>query len=70
MGDGTVDPPGGAVEGGQEAVAGRVHLPAPESVELMADHLVVPVEKLMPGSIAATNRLVRRRNDVGEENSG
>jgi hypothetical protein len=40
------------VEGGEEAVARRVHLPAAEAVELAPDRAVVFAEQLAPATVS------------------
>src|SRR5204862_512585 len=50
--------PGGAVEDGKESVAGGVDLATPESTQFITDKSVMPLEQLLPGSVADG---VRRR---------
>jgi hypothetical protein len=59
--------PGRAVEVGEEAVAGRVHLTATEAYELTADELVVTLEELAPGTVSQLGGVLARSDDVGEE---
>jgi hypothetical protein len=47
------DRAGGAVERGQEAVAGGVQLAAPETGKLTADECVVLVEQVPPTTVAS-----------------
>src|SRR6266508_1166828 len=66
-GAGAFDGPSGPVEGGEEAVAGGVHLLAAKASELTADHVVVGVEQLLPAPVAESGRLFGRPDDVGEQ---
>ena len=61
---------GGAVEGGQEPVSGRIDLPTTKSGQLFADERMVPFEQVPPGSIADRARVLRRADDVGEHDGG
>jgi hypothetical protein len=51
------DRPRRPVEGGQEAVAGRVHLAALEALELPADGSVVRGEQVAPTAVAELDGL-------------
>src|SRR2546423_11251893 len=57
---GTLEGPGGSVEGGEEAVAGRLDLAASEAYELAADGRVVTVEQITPAAGAHPPRTLRR----------
>jgi hypothetical protein len=59
--------PARAVEGGEEAVAHRLHLAAAVVVELATHGGVVSLEQLAPGAIAELRRSFGRADDVGEE---
>jgi hypothetical protein len=59
--------PGGAVEHGENAVAGGVDLTAPEQLELAAHALVVQGERLPPGPLADGHRLRGGADEVGHE---
>src|SRR5438034_597704 len=69
LGDGTraADGPGRAVEGGEEAVAGCVHLPAAIANQLTADQFVVAQQELSPGPVAENRRPLAGADDVREE---
>src|SRR5262245_32053327 len=56
-----------AVERGEEPVAGGVHLAAASACELPTDNRVVALEQLAPTGIAELGHLLRRADDVGEE---
>src|SRR5206468_3485570 len=62
--------PGRAVEGGEEAIAGRVHLIAAKAAELDANSLVVVLQQLAPRAVAELGRPGRRADDVGEKHGG
>src|SRR2546425_7154610 len=64
---GASNPPRGTVEGGEEAVPGRVHLAAAEAYKLAAHELVVALEELAPGAVSQLGRPLARADDVGEE---
>ena len=66
-GAGAADRPGRAVEGGEEAVAHRLHLAAAVQGELAPDRGVVALEQLPPAAVAELGRLLGRADDVGEE---
>jgi len=55
------------VEGGEEAVAGRVELAALEAGELAADDSVMPLQQLPPLRVTESCRPLGRADDVGEE---
>ena len=57
----------GSVEVGQEAVAGRVDLPAVVLLELGADHAVVMRQDLPPGGVAQPAGRLGRTHDVGHQ---
>ena len=52
-------PAGRPVEGGQDAISGRLHLAASEPAQLLSDHVVVTVEEVVPVAVAAAARLAR-----------
>ena len=58
------------VEHREEAITRRVHLAAPEAVELCADDGVVRVEQRMPVAVADLRSPARRVHDVGEKHRG
>lgn len=55
-----------AVEGGEEAVAGPLHLAAAVEAELAADDRVMALEQLAPVAIAELRGAGGRADDVGE----
>ena len=57
----------GAVEGGEEAVPGRVDLVAAEALELAADGNTVGLEQLAPAAVAEVSGELGRADEVGEE---
>ena len=59
-----------AVEGGEEAIAGRVNFPAAEAGELASRKGVVLAEQLAPLPIPERGGSFRRTHDVGEEHRG
>src|SRR6266550_4318210 len=61
---------GRPVEAGEEAVAGRVHLPPVVQLEHASNAGVVLVEHLMPATVAELASAFRRAHDVGEQDSG
>src|SRR5581483_4818707 len=61
------DRPRRPVEGGEEAVPGRVQLTAAEAGELAAYELVVAREQLPPGAIAERGRTLAGRDDIREQ---
>src|SRR5581483_11728882 len=63
----TADRPRRPVEGGEEAVPGRVQLTAAEAGELAAYELVVAREQLPPGAIAERGRTLAGRDDIREQ---
>src|SRR5829696_1979284 len=64
------DGPPGAVEGGQEAVAGRLdHPPAPLLDQAAAD-VVVDLEQVPPAAVAELAGPLGRGHDVGEQDRG
>jgi hypothetical protein len=65
--DRAANPPRGAVERREEAVASRVHLPSPEPRELAADDVVVFFEQLPPGAVAEVGSMGSRIDDIGEQ---
>ena len=69
-GQGAFDGATGAVEGGQEAIAGVVNLPAPESLELLSDRSVVAFEQVPPTSVPELRCPVGGAHDVGEQHGG
>ena len=64
---GAADRPRRAVEGREEAVAGRVLLLAAVARQLAADEGVVTLEQLAPGTVAELGRPRVEPDDVGEE---
>ena len=58
------------VEGGEEPVAGGIHLASAESVQLAADNDIVLVEHLAPAPVPELGGARRRPDDVGEEERG
>jgi hypothetical protein len=56
-----------AVEGRDEAVAGRVHLPAAEPFELRPDQTVVRGEELQPFLVSHPGGQFGRPDDVREQ---
>ena len=63
-----MDRPCRAVKGGEEAVAGRVHLLAAEAPQLRADGLVMLLKQLAPGAVPQLGRSRGGADDVREEN--
>src|SRR4029077_2706225 len=63
---GALDCAGGAVEGGEEAVAQRLDLTAAEPIELAARELVVAFDQLSPTPVPCLGGALGRVNDVGE----
>jgi len=57
----------GAVERGEEAVACRVDLTPPESVQLCANERMMTLDQIRPGSVAKFRGLCGRADDVGEQ---
>ena len=64
---GAADRPRRPVEGGEEAVAHRLHLVAAVAGKLAADGGVVAFEQRPPAAIPQLRRLLGRADDVGEE---
>src|SRR5204862_1373257 len=64
---GAANPPRGAVERREEAVASRVHLPTTEPRELAADDLVVFLEEFPPGPVAEAGSTGSRIDHIGEQ---
>ena len=64
---GGTDGAGGAVERGEEPVAGRVPLLAAEARELPAGESVVLREQISPPAVAKLGGPLGRADDVGEE---
>src|SRR5207247_6552789 len=64
---GASDRPCRAVEGGEEAITGGVHLPAAEARELAPDNRVVVPEQLTPGAIAKRDSTFTRADNVREQ---
>jgi hypothetical protein len=60
-------PPGGPVEGRQQAVPGRVDIAAPVPFDLPAREMVVPGEESRPAGIADFGQPLGRADDVGEQ---
>ena len=67
---GTADGPGGTVEGGEEAVAGGVHLATPKARDLAARERVVALQQFAPLPVAEGGGPLGRADDVGEEDGG
>lgn len=63
----TADPPAGAVEGGQDPVAGRLDQLAAELLDQPPSQVIVDVQQLTPTAIPKPAGLLGRRNDVGEQ---
>jgi hypothetical protein len=61
---------GGAVENGQESIAGRLNLASTEAVELAARLMVVLEEHLAPGGVAQTPEVRGRVHDIRAEHRG
>src|SRR5205823_5348434 len=59
-----------AVELGEESIAGRVDLLAPEARQLLPHERVVALDELAPACVAELREPLRRADDVGEENRG
>ena len=57
----------GAVERGERPVARRLELMAAEPGQLSANHLVVALDELEPGTVAALGGRLRRTDDLGDE---
>src|SRR5919201_2142077 len=64
------DRPGRRVEHREEAVAGRLDLPAAVLLQLATDQLVVSIELVAPPSIADLRRALGRPDDVAEHHGG
>ena len=64
---GAVDRPGGAVEGGVEAVTGGVVLNAAPPVKRLSHGRMVPFDQLLPGAVAQPCLVLGRADDVGEQ---
>jgi hypothetical protein len=62
-----MDRPAGAVEGGQDPVAGGLDQPAAELLDHPAGQLVVDVEQLTPAPVAQLFGPLGRAHDVGEQ---
>jgi hypothetical protein len=60
----------GAVEAGEEAIAGGVDLDAAETRELDADQVVVAFQEAAPLPVAELHGLDRRADEIGEEDRG
>src|SRR4029078_2204895 len=63
---GALDSTSGAVEGGEEAVAQRLHLLTPKAIELTARALVVPGEERPPAAVPSIGGAPRGVDYVGE----
>ena len=61
---------GGAVEGREQAVTGRLHLAPAEALELDPRRLEVIREKLSPACVAEAHRDRGRVDEIGEEQRG
>ncbi len=59
-----------AVEGGQEAVAGSVDLPAAEPGQFVADQPVVLGHQVQPSAVTEAGGVLGRGGDVGEQHRG
>ena len=68
--EGAADRLCGTVEGGEEAVAQRLHLDTTATRELGTDHLMVAREQLAPPGVAEVRCPLRGAHDVGEEHGG
>jgi len=64
------DPPAGTIECGHESIAGGVHLPSTESLQLASYSLIMTVEEVLPALIAEFCSASSRANDVGEHYGG
>ena len=62
--------PSRPVEGGEEAVAGRVLLLAPEPGQLAPNQGVMLTEQLAPRAVADLGGALGRADDVGEKQGG
>src|SRR5207253_6803113 len=70
LGDGlrAPDGPSRPVEGGEEPIAGGVDLPPSEPFDQGTNSLVMGIEQFSPAAIPQRGRLLRRANDVSEQN--
>src|SRR5262249_29614319 len=64
------DRPRRAIEGGKEAVTGRIHFPAAELTQATTDELVMGFQEFAPGTITESGSSARCVDDVREENGG
>src|SRR3954452_1931841 len=69
-GGGAADRPCGSVEGGEEAVAGALHLPAAVAVERLPEQRVVALDKEAPAAVAHLSGTARGVADVREQHGG
>ena len=60
----------GAVEGGQHAVAGRVHQSAAEALDLAREQRIMRAEQFLPAAVAYPGRVLRGADDVGVQDRG
>src|SRR6266516_2240498 len=65
---GAANRPRRAIEGGKEAVTGRVHFLASELTQVIADQLVMALQKLTPRTVTESRGFARCVDDVREEN--
>src|SRR6266545_351682 len=65
--EGTSKSPRGRVEGGEDAVPGRLHEAAAEAFDLRARQSVMSIEEPAPSLIAERGCLLGRPDDVGEQ---
>jgi hypothetical protein len=66
-GEGTSKRPRGRVEGGEDAVPGKLPEAAAEAFDLGARHLVMSIQEPAPSLIAERGCLLGRPDDVGEQ---
>jgi hypothetical protein len=64
-----VDRPPGAVECGEEAVAGGIHLAATVACQFAPHKRVVALNKVSPGAVTERRRPCCRTDDVSKEES-
>ena len=69
-GAGAADAARRSVEGGKNAVAGRLDLMAAKACEIAPDRGVMTVEEITPAAVAERGGLLGRADDVGKENRG
>ncbi len=62
-----LDGGGRRIEDGEEAVARRVHLPAAAPPQRRTDQRVVELDEIAPAAVTEFSGVLRRADDVGEE---